>query len=348
MKRTFFLTIMVCAVLGTAFAQSDLQPAAIVRLTKSEPITVKQLRTAVEQLEQEAGKAMTPAERRQVLDILINNKLAMQAAERDGVTVSDGEINQQIQQFRTALAQNMGRQPTDAEFELFIRNQTGYDLATFRTELKQQATIQRYLVSQKRDLLENIPSPTDAEVTQTYNLIKARNFVRPHTVRVSVILVPKGTTADERTKAKELADKLARDIGSNPSKFDEAVIRANAPSSGYQGGDGGYIPQDIQVQQRLGLDFANTVFALRQGEVSKVIETPRGYEIIKITETLDEKILELDDIIEPGTKVTVKEYLVNTLLQQRQQQAIDTASHELITELRKGNTFQVFENNINW
>jgi parvulin-like peptidyl-prolyl isomerase len=347
MKRLVNFIFCAAVLVIPALAQSDLQPAAIVRLTRSEPITVKQYKSEVERLEQTAGRNLNPEERRQVLDVMINEKLAIQAAERDHITVSDGEINQQVQQLRSSMVQTLGRQPTDAEFTIAVRNETGLDLAGFRDQIRRQLIVQKYLMAQKRSVLESFDIPSEEEITSTYNLAKAQ-FVRPDTIRFSMILVPFGTDPAEKTRARELADRLIRDIGSNPTKFDEAVIRAQAPGSGYQAGDGGYLPRNMQAQQMVGPEFMTTAFSLKQGEVSRLIEGPRGFQIIKVTETYEQKNLDLDDLIQPGTRVTVRDYIGNMMLQERQQSVLDRATEELVTDLRRGNSFQVFENNISW
>jgi hypothetical protein len=46
--------------------------------------------------------------------------------------------------------------------------------------------------------------------------------------------------------------------------------------------------------------------------------------------------------------MTVRDYIGSGLLQQRQQEAFAKATNELVTELRAGKTFQVFEKNITW
>ncbi len=347
MKRILIAMICVLSAAGTIFAQSDLQSVAIVRLTRSEPITVKQLRTEVEKMERSGGRALTAAERRQVLDVMINERLAVQAAERDRVTISDAEINNQLQQVRTAMGQSIGRQPTDQEFEIAVRNETGADVETFRSNLRKQMLIQKYLMEKKRGIFEAVRVPTEQEIVDTYNLTKTQ-LVRPDTVRVSMILVPAGNNAADKARAKELVDRLAREIGSDAAKFDETVIRSQTPNSGYQGGDAGYLPRNLQAQQALGAEFVNTAFSLKQGEISRPIEGPQGYQIIKITETYSQKNLELTDVIQLGSRVTVREYLQNTLMQEKQQAAVDQASQELVTELRQGNSFQVFENALNW
>jgi len=366
MKRYFILFILAVFPLTIAVAQADLQPVAIVNLTRSEPITVKQLKAEIERIAWQSitarlGRIPTTAElnkevqncsmetKRQVLDVLINNRLAIQAAERDKITVTDNEVNQQINQLKAQMAKAKGRQPTDEEFATAIKNEFGLDLPALRDTIKRQGIVQKYLLSKKQDLFTNIKQPTNEEIVSFYNLNKAR-FVRPDTVRFSMIQVPYGgQDAAAKNKAKELGDRLVRDIGSDPSKFDEAVMRGQSPNSGYQAGDGGYVPRNAEAQQVLGANFMNAAFSLRQGEVSRLIEGVGGYQIIKVTETLPQKALELDEITEPGSRVTIRQFIAEGLLEQRQQEIQERASNELITELRaKDTTFRIMENNLNW
>jgi parvulin-like peptidyl-prolyl isomerase len=347
MKRLLILMSALLAAAGLAFAQNDLQPAAIVRLTKSEPITVKQYKTEVERMEKSAGRALNPQERRQVLDVMINEKLAIQAAERDRITVSEGEVTQQLQQIRSQMVQSMGRQPTEAEFALALRNETGLEVPAFRDQLRRQLIVQKYLLAQKKSILEAFDVPTEADITNAYTLAKAQ-FVRPDTIRFSMIQVPFGADSAEKTRARELAGRLSREIGTNATKFDEAVVRAQVQGSGYQAGDGGYLPRNMQAQQIVGQEFLTAAFALKQGEISGLIEGQRGFHIVKVTEKYEQKNLDLDDLIQPGSRITVRDYIGNMMLQERQQEALEKATAELVTELRRGNSFQVFESNITW
>ena len=364
MKRFLILFLLAILTGVTVFAQSDLQPVAIVRLTKSEPITVKQLKGELEKMAWQnlaptlrrvptaaevnrAAQNATVADRRQILDMMINERLALQAAERDRLTITDTELNQQIQQLKTQMAQTIGRQPSEDEFAQAIKNETGQDYPVFREQLKRQATVQKYLMSKKENQFRSIQEPTEADIVNYYNLSKAQ-FIRPDTVRFSMIQVPYGADAAAKTKAKELADRLMREIGTSASKFDEAVMKGQAPNSGYQAGDGGYLPRNVQAQQAAGAEFINTAFSLKQGEVSKLIEGIQGYQIIKITETYAQKSLELDDIVQPGSRATVRQFIGQNLFQQRQQETLARATNELVTELRTGNPFQIMEANLNW
>jgi len=310
-----------------------------------EPITVKQYRTEVERVEKQTGRALSAAEKRQVLDLMINERLAMQAAERDKLTVTDNELNQQITQLRASMAQSLGRQPTDAEFAQAAKNETGLEMPAFREQLRKQLTIQKYIMDKKKDSFSNIKEPTDQEIQNSYVLAKSQ-LVRPDTVRFSMIQVP-FNDAVTKAKAKTIADRLVREIGTSPARFDEALLKGQVANAEYQAGDGGYLPRNMQAQQVVGIEFINTAFSLKQGEVSKLMESPYGFQLIKITETYEQKNLELNDIFQLGTRITVRDYIGNSILQERQQAAIEQATQEIVAELRKGNPYQIYENNLN-
>jgi len=346
MKRIIFLVLgLLTAISG--FAQAGLQPAATVNLIRTEPITVGQLRTEVDRMEKAANRTLNSAERLQVLDVIINERLVLQAAERDRVLLSDNELNQQIQQIRQTMAQQIGRQPTDAEFAQAVMNESGLDLPTFRDQFRRQMIVQKYLMAKKGDIIQGVKAPTEEEIAAEYVLRKTE-LVRPDTIRFNMIQVPYGSDAAARARARTLADSLSREINNDPSKFDEVVSRSVAPNSGFQAGDAGYLPRNAEARQVAGQAFMDAAFALRQGQVSRVIEGQQGFQIIKVTENYASKQLELTDIAQLGSRMTVRDYIGQMLLNQRQQAALQRASEELVTELRSGRTFQVFENNIKW
>jgi len=347
MKRTILVFLgLLIAVSG--FSQADLQPAATINLIRTEPITVRQLRAEVTKMEQSAGRALTQAERLQVLDVMINERLVLQAAERDRVSITENELNQQVQQLRSGLSQQLGgRQPTDAEFAQAVMNEYGIDVPAFRDQLRRQLIVQKYLMAKKGDLINSIKVPTDAEISAEYTLRKTE-LIRPDTIRFSMIQVSYGSDAASRQRARTLVDSLFREIGNDPSKFDEVAARSVSPNSGFQAGDAGYLPRNAEARQVVGQTFMDTAFTLRQGQVSNIIEGVQGFQIIKITENYSSRQLEMTDILQLGTRVTVRDYIGQFLLSQRQQAILAQASQELVSELRSGRSFQVFENNIRW
>jgi len=347
MKKAVIIIIFGVLITFSVFPQAGLQPVATINLIRTEAITVQQHRTEVQKMEKAAGRSLSKEERRQVLDLIINERLALQAAERDRVTITDSEVNQQIQQIRAVLAQQIGRQPTDAEFNQAIKSESGMELPAFRDQIRRQMIVQKYLVTKKESLINTIKPPTEAEILSEYNLLKS-SLIRPETVRFSMIQIPFGHDASSRASAKELADRLAREIGTNASKFDETAARYITPNSGYTAGDAGFIPRTQEVRNLIGQALMDAAFSLRQGQVSALIEGTQGFHIIKVTENYAQKSLELDDILQLGTRNTVRDYLGQRLYEHRQQVVLAQASEELISELRTGRSFQIMEANLNW
>ena len=349
MKRMAILVSLCLVPVAAAVGQSGLQNVAVVNLTRSEPITVNQLRTEVNRMGTALGQALTPQQRREVLDAMINERLVLQAAERDRVQVTDNELNQHIAGLRAQMVPMLGRQPTDAEFTNAVRTQTGLEMGEFREQTRRQLIQQNYLLSQKRTLLETITAPTDREIVSMFELTRSQ-FVRPETVRLSVIQIPYGQDAAARTQARTLADSLAREIGTSAARFNEVMARAQTPNSGFQAGDFGFLPRNLEAVQRLGQEFVTLAFSLRSGQISGVIEGPlgSGYQILLATETHSMRNLELDDIAQLGSTVTVRAYISNMIMQDRQMTTFTKAVEELHTELRAGGrTFQIFEANLN-
>jgi len=347
MKRVIFLTVFCVLAAVSAFSQAGLQTAAIVNLIRSEPITVGQFRTEVERMEKSAGRPLAQNERLQVLDVMINERLVLQAAERDRIMVTDNEINQHFQELRAMLAQNIGRQPNDAEFAQAVKNEFGMEVQAYRDQARKQMIAQKYLMAKKGTLIESVKQPTEAEIVAEYNLLR-RELVRPETVRFSMIQIPFGPDAASRTKARDLANRLVREIGSNPSKFDEVAARHVAPNSGYLAGDAGFLPRNQEARSLVGQNLLDAAFSLKQGQVSSLIEGTQGFHIIKVTENYEQKNLELNDILQLGTNLTVRNYIGQVLLNQRQQETLARATEEVISDLRNSRTFQKFENNLNW
>jgi parvulin-like peptidyl-prolyl isomerase len=370
MKRFFSVLSFLALYGGLTFAQMDLQPVAIVRLSKSQPISVKEFKDYVNWMNlsrsnaADSGQPAPPLneeERRQILDTISNQLLACQAAEQENITITDRELNQAVDEelkpLTAYLTQKLDRAPSDAEIDTELRSQTGMTRAGFKEQIRRSILTNKYLQFKKQALFQSVKPPTDAEVQGLYNQVKDKNifeggFVRPDTIRIKMIWVPVTNPAD-KTAALEKANQLIRQIGGDAGKFDEVVDDSRKANSGYVGGDGPYLYKNEQVRAAMGIDFFDTAFRLKQGEVSKLLERTDGYYIIKVTETLRQKTLTLEDVyrLEDTRRTTVKNYIFITESQKRQLEVYERASLELVEELKKRGSVQIMDsayNSIVW
>jgi parvulin-like peptidyl-prolyl isomerase len=361
MKRFILIFFGFFLFSGLCFGQLDLQPVAIVRLSKTEQITVRQFREYVNWLSiskamstRNSNAQLTDAEKRQALDELGNQFLACQAAEQERVTVTDREINQYFDQsikaFSEGLGQVLGHAPTDAEVDTELRNRTGMSRASYRELMKRTLLTENYLKVKKQPLFDAIKAPTETEIQTIYNDVKAKSifengFSRPDVVRVRMLMVPIRNPG-EKSAAQTTANNLLRQIGGDAGKFDEALRDFRKPNSGYISGDG-YIYKHDRIRQAMGAAFVDAAFALKQGEVSRLLERPDGFYIIKVAETYRAKVLTLDDIynLEDPESPTVRQTIASAEMQRRFMTTLQQASEELVTDLRKRGSVQIMDDN---
>jgi parvulin-like peptidyl-prolyl isomerase len=343
MKRiaTCFLVFLFTAI--SAFAQTSIdKPAATIKLVKQEVISVRQLRTDVEKLENSVGVKLTLDQRKDVLDARINSMLFLQFCEREKISVSEAQVNAALSQLRSQL----GTAATDADLEKSLRASGVFvDPATF---VRQRLLFETYIQTKRQDELKvALKAPTADEILKAYDLAKA-SLVRPDTIRISVIYVDtKGKTNAEIAKAKELINSISVSLKSNPTKFDEYVLRAS-DQAGYKAIPSMYLEKTQQSKSIFGDEFFNAAFQANVGEITPVIETPVGYRIVRVNEFLAQKQLTLSDPVPGNQNLTVQEFLAIQLASEKQQAFLNKAEADLIEALRKEATIKIYSENLNW
>jgi parvulin-like peptidyl-prolyl isomerase len=350
MKRLVITVAMALVLTGAVFAQSDLQPIANVKLQKTEPITLKQLKSRVEAYQKELGRVMTLDERKQVLDVLINERLLVQAAEKEGVKVSDSEVNQS---FLKNISQQVGQEMTEAEFIQFVKQKTGMSvddfmraqsamsLTEYKAFLKGTLQVQRYVMSKKQSEIQNVTPPSDQDIRAYYDVNKTKLFVQPEIVKLFIVVVPKGNaSADAKAKLLDLQKQL-KDKAASPA---DIKTRSQIANSGFEAGVL-YINKDATAAKELGIsmDSLLKIFGMDLNEVSDVSETDNDFQCFVVQEKYTAKILGLVDVVQPGTNVTVYEYIKNNMLAQAQNKAYSDALSSIVTDLRKNDSFQILK-----
>ncbi|MGZ3181114.1 MAG: SurA N-terminal domain-containing protein [Telluria sp.] len=121
---------------------------------------------------------------------------------------------------------------------------------------------------------------TDAEVAQVYNQNQKR-YITPEQRRASHILitVKKDAPKAEKDAARAKAEALLAQVKKNPADFAK-IAKANSqdPGSAEQGGDLGVTEKGAFVKP-----VEDAIYALKQGEISNLVESDFGYHIITVT-----------------------------------------------------------------
>jgi peptidyl-prolyl cis-trans isomerase D len=207
-------------------------------------LTLQQLATAVGQ---SGVMARTVSE----------NILAMQSETRD------------IQEFRLSLEAYLEKvKLADGAVRKF------YDENSKQFEVPEKARVEFVVLSQ--DTIAASLAVTDAEIKAWYDGHKDQ-FMQPEERRASHILIASDKIGKDKAKAK--AEEVLTEVRKNPSAFaDLAKKYSDDPGSAAKGGDLGFFGSGMMVKP-----FEDATFALKDGEISDIVESDFGFHIIKLT-----------------------------------------------------------------
>jgi len=346
MKKIALALTMLFLATGAAFAQSDLQALAIVKLNKNETITLKQVKNRCNVYEKQLKKPLTVEERKMVFDTLVEEKLMIQAAQKAGITIPDSYVDQY---FIQGMSQSLGALVTEKELAEYVRKsqnksldeflleQTGMNVADYKGYLKNRLMMQQYVVQQCQAGLQKIV-PTDEEIRIAYESNKS-SFVWNDMVKALLVLVPKASNLDaERTKCNELLNKYKE----KKLTSEQIVLQSQVEGSGYQAGEV-LIPKTEASATGIKMSFQNllTFFSFDEGYISDMEETDTDFRFIVLLKKYSAKMLSISDIVQPDTTVTVYDYIRQSLTQQKQTVYVASQTQEISKSLNTADNVEL-------
>ena len=166
-------------------------------------------------------------------------------------------------------------QPTDPQLTAY------YDAHKQSFATPETATIQ-YLVYSPAAAAASA-QPNDADIKKFYD-DNPTHFRSEAQVRVSHIFIAAASDASaaDKAAAKTKAEQLLADVKAHPDQFAQIAQKnsQDAPSAA-KGGDLGFITRGSTAG---GKAFDDAAFALKQGDVSGVVQSDLGFHILKATE----------------------------------------------------------------
>ncbi|MGP1414651.1 MAG: MOSP complex formation periplasmic protein, TDE1658 family [Treponema sp.] len=351
MKRNLFLLFVFSLFCSLVYAQVELQPIAEVRLLKREPITLGQLKIQVATLEKGYGRKLSIEEKRKVLDGIVNERLLRQAAEKEGIKIPDSQVSEY---FNNMLSQQVGYPITEAEFAKlieketkqsmneFMKAQTGMTVAESKEFLRGQIAVQVYVGQKKGADLSKIAGPTDSEIRTQYDMNK-QTFVRPDTVKLFLVVVPKQKNAQaEKEKIESIRTRVEKNI-----KVIDDIKKDSGEKSGYLA-EFVYAAKTQLAAQQMGITMEALVEIFKQkiNYVSPVTEMSNNFQFFVVMEKLDVKILTLSDVIDPNQTTTVYEYIKQMLITEKQSVALQQAIQQLTENLRIPSNFKMLKEDV--
>jgi peptidyl-prolyl cis-trans isomerase SurA len=207
--------------------------------------------------------------RMQVLDGLVSEKLVLAQALIDSVEVTDDEVTRALDQQIANFVRQVG---SEQRVEQMYGKSISRIKRDYRTEIKNQLLVQKM-----RQQREAAISVTHREAEDFFVSFKDSLPQVPEEFALShIYIVPKPDTAVE-AKTRMVMQSILDSIHAGGDFADFAKRYSTDPGSAASGGDLGWEKRGVFVRE-----FEETVFGLKEGEVSHIVKTQFGFHIIQL------------------------------------------------------------------
>ncbi|HOE56733.1 MAG TPA: peptidylprolyl isomerase [Bacillota bacterium] len=207
------------------------------------------------------GKKFGDVAREKLLDMLIDEKLQINKASELGITVTDDEVNIEIEKAKKYF-------DSEEKYNEFLKSQN-IDLDYIKQSMKKELIINKL----NEKLTEKVT--VDNDELKNYYDNHQDEFV---SVKASHILL----------ESREEAEKILQRVKAGENFAELAKQNSKDPSAKENSGDLGYFSQGEMVEP-----FEKAAFAMKPGEISDIVQTDFGFHIIKLEDRKLEKFADV-------------------------------------------------------
>lgn len=238
-----------------------------------------------------------------VIHSAVDEKIKLQAAEKDGITISEKDIDNAVTNFEKS------NKIPNGELKNILKA-AHVSEKSFREQMKADLAWVRFLKS-KLQLEGNI---TQSEIENA--LAEAKKDLNTPKYQISEIFVKKA-------KAKDIQD-LVENLRKDP-RFELYAMKFSDSPSAAKGGNLGWVNQG-----KLPEKLETVILGLKEGEISDAILLNDGYYIIRLNQKFNPK----KDKPTMPNKEEIKNYLTNQKLETLAQKYLQDLRQQAVIEIR--------------
>ena len=336
-RSMFILSILIFThMTGVTVSQETTQPAKapeagknvspesaadlVVARVSGVPITEKDVLVTINEIARRENMTLEQSQQRnsmlfdRAVDNLINISLLRTRTREMNITISDAEVNAQLQQ----AAQRFS---TPEAFKKALADQ-GVTEADLRKNISESMLVQKVVEEASRGA-----APVTEAVIEKFYADNPERFALPERVRMAHILlqIPPNATAAQKEEIRKKLEGIRVEIAAEIITFAEAAEKySQDANTAEKGGEMGVVSRD-----NLPKPFADAVFKAKPGMVSVPLESQSGYHVLKVLDLMPAGQAALEDV-------------KNTLRQALEQNAQQSARQKFIEELRSKASIEYF------
>lgn len=264
---------LICLPLNSLFAQKYENGLIdkVVALIGNEMIMLSQLEGEVQMMEAQ-GIAADRNTRCAVLERMLAQKLFLNQARLDSLSVNEDMVEMDLQQRIAEVTTQLGGEKATEDYFKMPLHKLRND---WREMLREQNLVQKM----QQDIMSKAGSMTPSQVEKFYKKTDKDSFpIMSTQYKLSqIVLYP-----DKKEAALRVREKLLgfRERILNGEKFSTlASLYSEDPGSAMRGGELRLASKNIYWPA-----FGDAAMALKEGQISQIVETPDGFHIIQMIE----------------------------------------------------------------
>jgi Parvulin-like peptidyl-prolyl isomerase len=273
LRKIFALFVFITVCASTNYAQQAQVIDKVVAVVGKNIIMQSDIEDQYMQYRLQGGiKGSASSIRCEILEDQLFRKLMLNQAELDSIEVTDDQIDQEIEYRIRYFVNQLGSQEKLEKY---------YDktIKEIREELRTIIKEQKLIEEVQRKIVDGI-NATPNDVRSFYNSIPKDSIpmVSAHYEIAQLVKKPP-ITLDEKLAVKDRLYGLRNRILKGERFSTLALLYSEDPGSAKKGGELGF-----QGRGELVPEFEAAAFALKDGEISEVIETEYGFHILQLIE----------------------------------------------------------------
>ena len=273
LKRFFALIVIITTCISSIYAQQEQVIDKIVAVVGKNIILQSDIEEQYMQYRLQGGiKGSASSIRCEILEDQLFRKLMLNQAELDSIDVTDEQIEQEMEYRIRYYTSQIGSQE---KLEQYF-NKT---MKEIRDELRSSIKDQKLIEEVQRKIVGGV-NATPSDVRDFFNSIPQDSIPMVSAQYEIAQLVKKPPiTLDEKLAVKERLYGLRNRILKGERFSTLALLYSEDPGSAKKGGELGF-----QGRGELVPEFEAAAFALKDGEISEVVETEYGFHILQLIE----------------------------------------------------------------
>ncbi|MDD4703441.1 MAG: peptidylprolyl isomerase [Bacteroidales bacterium] len=277
MKKIILISL-ICLVNLSGFAQTNVLDKVIAVVGKN-MIKQSELETSYLQQKQRFGNVDDIfAEKCDLFEGLLINKLMLHQAQIDSIDITQEQVNRELDN----RINYMIRQAGSRDILEKQMNKTVNEIKEYYQDLIKE----NILIGEVSRKLTSEVKVTPNEVTDFYNKIQSDSLPEiDEEYEFSQIVIHPKISDEEKQLIKERLNGYRERILKGDKFSTIATLYSEDPASAKKGGELGFFGRGYMVAE-----FESVAFSLREGEVSPVFETKKGFHIVQMIERRGDQV----------------------------------------------------------